>query len=79
MQGNVRMKILCLLRPQLRTKCAKPNTSCAKADKVSYKDLNDFVNAKKKEKGTKLNTFEKFCSLNVESSNEEDKPNKHAP
>eukprot|EP00957_Ditylum_brightwellii_P168550 12829437-Ditylum_brightwellii.AAC.2 len=63
-------------------------------DKVTYKDLNAFVNAKvtatfnkakqnlkkqKKEKGVKLNAFDKFCSLNVDSSDEEDKPNKHAP
>eukprot|EP00957_Ditylum_brightwellii_P054331 4116345-Ditylum_brightwellii.AAC.1 len=27
-------------------KCAKPNTSQKKADKISYKDLNAFVNAK---------------------------------
>eukprot|EP00957_Ditylum_brightwellii_P204908 15341334-Ditylum_brightwellii.AAC.1 len=77
-----------------RTKCAKPNKSCNKADKVSYKDLNAFVKAKviatlnkakknlkkqRKEKEIKLNAFNKFCSLNVESSNEEDEPNKHAP
>eukprot|EP00957_Ditylum_brightwellii_P143986 10971417-Ditylum_brightwellii.AAC.1 len=74
-------------------KCAKPNTNCAEANKVSYKDLNAFVNAKvtatlnkakiiqkkRKEKEVKLNAFNKFHSMNVESSNEEDKPNKHAP
>eukprot|EP00957_Ditylum_brightwellii_P052645 3991434-Ditylum_brightwellii.AAC.1 len=49
-----------------RTKRAKPNTSQNKTDK-------------RKEKEVKLNTFNKFCFLNVESSNEEDKPNKHAP
>eukprot|EP00957_Ditylum_brightwellii_P002633 202445-Ditylum_brightwellii.AAC.1 len=49
------------------------------AEKVTYKDLNTFVNAKKKEKEVKLNAFDKFCSLNVNSSDEEDKPNKRAP
>eukprot|EP00957_Ditylum_brightwellii_P180595 13756302-Ditylum_brightwellii.AAC.1 len=75
-------------------KRAKPNTNCAKADKVSYKDLNAFVNTKvttalnkakknlrnqKKQKKVKLNAFDELCSLNVESSNEEDESNKHAP
>eukprot|EP00957_Ditylum_brightwellii_P089094 6784456-Ditylum_brightwellii.AAC.1 len=78
MQGNIRLKILRLLNLQQRAKHAKPNTNCAKADKVSYKDINAFVNTKKKEKEVKLNAFDKFCSLNVENSNEEDKPNKHA-
>eukprot|EP00957_Ditylum_brightwellii_P074942 5695327-Ditylum_brightwellii.AAC.1 len=77
MQGNVRLEILRLLQPQC-AKRAKPNMSHAKADKVGYKDLNAFVNAKKKEKEVELNTFDKFCSLNIESSNEEDDPNKHA-
>eukprot|EP00957_Ditylum_brightwellii_P116084 8855717-Ditylum_brightwellii.AAC.1 len=48
------------------------------ADKVTYKDLNVFANTKK-EKEVELNVFDKFCSLNVESSDEEDKPNKHPP
>eukprot|EP00957_Ditylum_brightwellii_P003344 253122-Ditylum_brightwellii.AAC.1 len=48
------------------------------AEKVTYKDLNAFVNAKKKEKEVKLNAFDKFCSLNVKSIDEEDKPNKRA-
>eukprot|EP00957_Ditylum_brightwellii_P103529 7887954-Ditylum_brightwellii.AAC.1 len=56
-------------------KRAKPNTNCGKADKVNYKDLNAFINTKE----VKLNAFNKFCSLNVESSDEEDKLNKHAP
>eukprot|EP00957_Ditylum_brightwellii_P026921 2035245-Ditylum_brightwellii.AAC.1 len=66
----------------------------AEADKASYKDLNAFVNAKvtaafnkakknlkkqRKEKEVKLNTFHQFCSLNVESSNEEEEPTKHTP
>eukprot|EP00957_Ditylum_brightwellii_P014887 1122965-Ditylum_brightwellii.AAC.1 len=77
-----------------RTKCAKPNTNCAETDKVSYKDLNAFLNAKvatilnkaknnlrnqKKQKEVKLNIFDKFISLNIESSDERDNPNKHAP
>eukprot|EP00957_Ditylum_brightwellii_P021325 1608324-Ditylum_brightwellii.AAC.1 len=64
------------------------------ADNVTYKDLNAFINAKvttsfnkaknnlkkqRKEKEVKLKAFDIFCSLNVESSDEEDKPNKHAP
>eukprot|EP00957_Ditylum_brightwellii_P125905 9597888-Ditylum_brightwellii.AAC.1 len=76
-----------------RTKRAKSSTNHAKADKVSYKDLNAFVNARvtvalnkakknlknqKKQKEVKLNAFDKFCSLNVESSDEEDEPNKLA-
>eukprot|EP00957_Ditylum_brightwellii_P008055 611052-Ditylum_brightwellii.AAC.1 len=32
--------------PQYRAKCAKANTSHNKVDKVNYKDLNAFVNAK---------------------------------
>eukprot|EP00957_Ditylum_brightwellii_P169782 12922745-Ditylum_brightwellii.AAC.1 len=78
-------------------RCAKhtmPNMSHTNADKVSYKDINAFVDAKvtaafnkakknlkkqRKEKEVKLNAFDKFHVLNVESSNEEDKPNKHAP
>eukprot|EP00957_Ditylum_brightwellii_P065261 4950161-Ditylum_brightwellii.AAC.1 len=61
---------------------------------MTYKDLNAFVNAKvtaalnkaktnlkkqRKEKQVKLNAFNKFCTLNVESSDEEDKPSAHAP
>eukprot|EP00957_Ditylum_brightwellii_P094306 7180440-Ditylum_brightwellii.AAC.1 len=78
MQRNIRLKILHLLHPQC-AKCTKPNTSHAKVDKVSYKDLNAFVNAKRKEKEVELNAFDKFCSLNVEISNEENEPNKRAP
>eukprot|EP00957_Ditylum_brightwellii_P049818 3776974-Ditylum_brightwellii.AAC.1 len=29
-----------------RAKCAKADTNCGRADKVSYKDLNAFVNTK---------------------------------
>eukprot|EP00957_Ditylum_brightwellii_P197171 15022497-Ditylum_brightwellii.AAC.1 len=45
----------------------------AKPDKMQ-KDAD-----KKKEKEVKLNIFDKFHTLNIESSNEEDKPNMHAP
>eukprot|EP00957_Ditylum_brightwellii_P153726 11700542-Ditylum_brightwellii.AAC.1 len=79
MQGNIRLKILCLPNPQWCAKRAKPNTSQNKADEITYKDLNVFVNAKSKEKEVELNASVKFCSLNVDSSNEEDEPNKHAP
>eukprot|EP00957_Ditylum_brightwellii_P054767 4150045-Ditylum_brightwellii.AAC.1 len=93
MQGNRRLKILRLLRLQ-RVECAKPNTSYTKVDKVNYNDLNAFVSAKvsvtfnkakknlkkqRKEKEVKLNAFNKFHSLTVESSNEEDESNKHTP
>eukprot|EP00957_Ditylum_brightwellii_P117643 8973461-Ditylum_brightwellii.AAC.1 len=71
-----------------RTKRAKANTSCDKADKVTYKDLNAFVNAKvttslnkakknqkkKEAKKVTINTFDKFCSLKIKSSNEESNP-----
>eukprot|EP00957_Ditylum_brightwellii_P162248 12353879-Ditylum_brightwellii.AAC.1 len=60
-------------------KCAKPNTSRNKVDMVSYKGLNAFVNAKRKEKEVKLNAFNKFCTMNVENSDEEDESNKHGP
>eukprot|EP00957_Ditylum_brightwellii_P054663 4141981-Ditylum_brightwellii.AAC.1 len=61
---------------------------------MTYKDLNAFVNAnvtaainkakknlkkQKKEKKVELITFDKFCALNVDNNNEEDKPNVHAP
>eukprot|EP00957_Ditylum_brightwellii_P124351 9478355-Ditylum_brightwellii.AAC.2 len=62
-------------------------------DKVTYKDLNAFVNAKvtaalkraknifkkeKKDKQAKLNAFNKFRTLNVnESSNNKDKQDAH--
>eukprot|EP00957_Ditylum_brightwellii_P054173 4103154-Ditylum_brightwellii.AAC.1 len=76
-----------------RAKRAKPSTNHDEADKVSYKDLNAFVMAKvtdalnkakkiqkkRREKEVELNSFDKVCSLSVESSNEEDKPNEHAP
>eukprot|EP00957_Ditylum_brightwellii_P076750 5833666-Ditylum_brightwellii.AAC.1 len=63
------------------------------ADKVTYKDLNMFVNTKvttalkkakkylkqqKQEKQVKLNAFDKFGTLNVKSSDNEDKPSVYA-
>eukprot|EP00957_Ditylum_brightwellii_P132482 10102939-Ditylum_brightwellii.AAC.1 len=69
-----------------RAKRAKANPNQAEKGKIAYKDLNAFVNAKvtaalKKaqkeclEKSTKkvtINAFDKFCSLNVDSSSEEE-------
>eukprot|EP00957_Ditylum_brightwellii_P107467 8200067-Ditylum_brightwellii.AAC.1 len=66
-----------------RKKLAKLETSQSGKDKVSYRDLNAFVNAKamaalnkakkkqKKEKKVKINAFNQFCSFKVESSDEE--------
>eukprot|EP00957_Ditylum_brightwellii_P047240 3588247-Ditylum_brightwellii.AAC.1 len=63
-----------------RKKHAKSDTSRSRKDKVSYKDLNTFVNAmvtatlnktkkkQKKEMEVEINAFNKLCSLNVESS-----------
>eukprot|EP00957_Ditylum_brightwellii_P126568 9646232-Ditylum_brightwellii.AAC.1 len=56
----------------------KRHTKLTKTDQT-YKNLNAFFNTKEKEKEVMLNIFDKFCSLNAESSNEEEKPNKHAP
>eukprot|EP00957_Ditylum_brightwellii_P008985 679409-Ditylum_brightwellii.AAC.1 len=74
------------------TKRVKANMSHDKADEATYKDLNAFVNAKvtpalnkakksqkKRKKKVTINAFNKFCSLNAESSNEESKPEVHAP
>eukprot|EP00957_Ditylum_brightwellii_P200883 15312995-Ditylum_brightwellii.AAC.1 len=49
-----------------RTKCTKPDKTRKDADK-------------KQEKQVELNAFDKFRTLNVESSDEEDKPSTHAP
>eukprot|EP00957_Ditylum_brightwellii_P080031 6086132-Ditylum_brightwellii.AAC.1 len=66
-----------------RKKHAKSESSRNGKDKVSYKDLNAFVNAKvtaalnkakkkqKKEKEVEINAFNQFRSLKVESSDEE--------
>eukprot|EP00957_Ditylum_brightwellii_P065750 4987604-Ditylum_brightwellii.AAC.1 len=73
-------------------KCAKANASHDEADKVTYKDLNTFVNAKvtaalnkakknqkkKEAKKVTINAFNKFYSLKVESSNEESDPEVNA-
>eukprot|EP00957_Ditylum_brightwellii_P081664 6212275-Ditylum_brightwellii.AAC.1 len=64
-----------------RKKRMKSGTSQSGKDKMSYKDLNAFVNAKvtaalnkakkkqkeRKEREVKINAFNKFRSLNVES------------
>eukprot|EP00957_Ditylum_brightwellii_P104645 7974567-Ditylum_brightwellii.AAC.1 len=68
-----------------RAKHTNANTSCNKADKVTYKDLNAFVNAKlttalnkanknqkkKEAKKVTINAFDKCCNLKVDSSDEE--------
>eukprot|EP00957_Ditylum_brightwellii_P115426 8803446-Ditylum_brightwellii.AAC.1 len=68
-----------------RAKRVKAETNCGRADKVTYKDLNAFVNAKviaalnkakkdQKQKGKKMtiNAFDNFHNLKVDdSSNEE--------
>ena len=66
-----------------RKKRAKFKSSRNEKDKVTYKDLNAFVNAKvsaalnkakkkqKKEKEVEINAFNQFRSLNVDSSDEE--------
>eukprot|EP00957_Ditylum_brightwellii_P028871 2181244-Ditylum_brightwellii.AAC.1 len=87
MQGNTRLTRL--INPQWPAACVKPDETQKDADKVTYKDLNAFVKAKvtaalnkaktnlkkqKKEKEVELNAFDKCCTLNIESSNEEDKP-----
>eukprot|EP00957_Ditylum_brightwellii_P129610 9887225-Ditylum_brightwellii.AAC.1 len=67
-----------------REKRAKADTTRGGADKVSYKDLNVFVNAKvtaalnkvknqkKKEKKVTRNAFDNFCNLKVEDDSEEE-------
>jgi ABC-type Zn2+ transport system substrate-binding protein/surface adhesin len=67
-----------------RAKRAKTDTSRDGAEKVSYKDLNAFVNAKvtaalkkakaqkKKEKKVTINAFDNFRNLRVEDSSEEE-------
>eukprot|EP00957_Ditylum_brightwellii_P005400 411835-Ditylum_brightwellii.AAC.1 len=72
--------------------CAKANPSHTKADKVSYKDSNEFINAKvtpvlkkakshqkrKKARKITINAFNKFCNLKIDSSNEESNPEVNA-
>eukprot|EP00957_Ditylum_brightwellii_P123037 9381572-Ditylum_brightwellii.AAC.1 len=67
-----------------RAKRAKTDTTRGGADKVSYKDLSAFVNAKvtaslnkaksqkKKEKKVTINAFHNFRNLKVEESSEEE-------
>eukprot|EP00957_Ditylum_brightwellii_P200959 15318248-Ditylum_brightwellii.AAC.1 len=66
-----------------RAKCAKANPE---EGKIAYKDLNAFVHAKvtaalkkaqkecskRKAKMVTINAFDKFCSLNVDSSSKEE-------
>eukprot|EP00957_Ditylum_brightwellii_P059229 4495563-Ditylum_brightwellii.AAC.1 len=69
-----------------RAKRAKANPNQAKKGKIAYKDLNAFINTKvtvtlkkaqkerieKKTKKVTINTFDKFRSLNIDSSSEEE-------
>eukprot|EP00957_Ditylum_brightwellii_P047615 3617249-Ditylum_brightwellii.AAC.1 len=75
-----------------RKKRAKTNTNHNGSDKVTYKDLNTFVNAKvtaalktaksqnkkKEAKKVTINTFDKFRNLKVDSSNKESNPEVNA-
>eukprot|EP00957_Ditylum_brightwellii_P194949 14852996-Ditylum_brightwellii.AAC.1 len=62
MQGNIRLKILHLLSPQWRAKCAKPNMSCNVADKVTaaFNKAKKNLKKQRKEKEVELNAFNKF-------------------
>eukprot|EP00957_Ditylum_brightwellii_P126383 9634396-Ditylum_brightwellii.AAC.1 len=68
-----------------RAKRTKADTNRGGADKVTYKDLNAFVNAKvtttlnkakksqkKKEKKVTINAFDNFCNLKVDDSSDEE-------
>eukprot|EP00957_Ditylum_brightwellii_P173397 13202721-Ditylum_brightwellii.AAC.1 len=71
-----------------RKKRAKTNANCNGSDKVTYKDLNTFVDAKvtaalkkaksqnkkKEAKKVTISAFNKFCNLKVDSSNKESGP-----
>eukprot|EP00957_Ditylum_brightwellii_P062476 4741432-Ditylum_brightwellii.AAC.1 len=71
-----------------RTKRAKADTTRGRADKVTYKNLNAFVNAKvtaalnkaknqkKKEKKVTITAFDNFRNLKVDDSNEEESDHK---
>eukprot|EP00957_Ditylum_brightwellii_P084107 6394058-Ditylum_brightwellii.AAC.1 len=73
-----------------RAKRAKTNPNQYDKGQMAYKDLNAFINAKvtavlkkaqkeKKEKKTKkatMNAFDKFCSLNIDSSSKEESDHK---
>eukprot|EP00957_Ditylum_brightwellii_P080074 6089899-Ditylum_brightwellii.AAC.1 len=70
------------------TKRAKTDTTRGGEDKISYKDLNAFVNTKvtaalnkaknqkKKEKKVNINAFDNFRNLKVEDSSEEESDHK---
>eukprot|EP00957_Ditylum_brightwellii_P195539 14899403-Ditylum_brightwellii.AAC.1 len=79
--GERSSTMICMDATRL-AKRAKQGKTHTEADKVTYKDLNTFINAKvtaalkkakknlkqqKKEKQVELNAFDKFCTLNVES------------
>eukprot|EP00957_Ditylum_brightwellii_P008659 657218-Ditylum_brightwellii.AAC.1 len=71
-------------------RCAKRGKANPEKGKIAYKDLNAFVNAKvmaalkkaqkerneKKAKNVNINAFDKFCSLNVDSSSKEESNHK---
>eukprot|EP00957_Ditylum_brightwellii_P053893 4083160-Ditylum_brightwellii.AAC.1 len=71
-----------------RTKRAKADMNGGRAGKVSYKDLNAFVNAKvtaalnkaKKQKQeakkVTINVFDNFCNLKVDNSSHEESDHK---
>eukprot|EP00957_Ditylum_brightwellii_P120052 9161004-Ditylum_brightwellii.AAC.1 len=73
-------------------KGSKTNPNRNGLDKVTYKDLNDFVNAKvtaslkkaqsqnkkKEAKMVTISSFNKFCNLKVDSINEESNPEVNA-
>eukprot|EP00957_Ditylum_brightwellii_P086754 6601722-Ditylum_brightwellii.AAC.1 len=71
-----------------RAKHAKADTTRGRADKVTYKDLNAFVNAKvtaalnkaknqkKKEKKMTINAFDNFRNLKVDDSSKEERDHK---
>eukprot|EP00957_Ditylum_brightwellii_P062015 4706683-Ditylum_brightwellii.AAC.1 len=71
-----------------QAKRANADANCGGADKVSYKDLNAFVNtkvtaalnkAKKKKQEAKkvtINAFDNFCSLKVDDSSNEESDHK---
>eukprot|EP00957_Ditylum_brightwellii_P048405 3673729-Ditylum_brightwellii.AAC.1 len=70
--------------------CAKRAKANPEKEKITYKDLNAFVNAKvmaalkkaqkerneKRAKKVTINAFDKFCSLNVDSSRKEESDHK---
>eukprot|EP00957_Ditylum_brightwellii_P015762 1187540-Ditylum_brightwellii.AAC.1 len=70
-----------------RAKRTKADTNCGGADKVTYKDLNAFINAKvtatsnkakknQKEKKVTINAFDNFRNLKVHDSSDEESDHK---